>query len=131
MEDDMTFLQHILTPGQPLYWLMLCIPNSLVLVWAIKCALRTRWFILVGVAAVANMLAPWMTWVMFVRGNGLNAPGTPHWFNAVALILRTNAQTVCLLLLVPVLIVCRQRAVAKELSNQQIQTTGVPPEPDL
>jgi hypothetical protein len=100
----MTWFQEVFTPGRPLYWAMLCIPNGLVFLWAFAHTFRSRWFLLVCAAAMLNVLVPWMGQVVFIRNNGINAPGTPHWFDMLTAILWTNGQTICLLMLVPVLI---------------------------
>ena len=99
----MTLFQEVLTPGKPLYWAMLCVPNGLVLLWAVVQAFRNRRFLLVAAASVLNVGTPWMMHLVFIRGNGLNAPDSPHWFILVAVALAANVQTICLLLLLPVL----------------------------
>ena len=121
----MTLFQEVFTPGRPLYWVMLCVPNALILLWAIARTLRNRWFLLVAAAAILNVLPHWMMHVIFIRGNGLNAPGTPHWFDVLAFALATNSQTICLVLLVPVLMFCTRRK-EDQLSNQSIHATSEP-----
>lgn len=121
-----TWVQEICTPGRPLYWVILLVPNGLVFLWALSRALRIRWFLIVAAASVLNVIPPWMMYRIFIRNNGLEAPGTPHWFEIVAIILTTNAQTICLLLLVPVLIVCTKRMTGKKSSNQAFDATSEP-----
>ena len=104
----MTLFQQVFTPGTPFYWAILCVPNGLILFWAIVQAFRNRWFLLVAAAAILNVVSPWMMHLVFIRGNGLNAPSTPHWFDVLAIALATNVQTVCLLLLLPVLMSRKQ-----------------------
>jgi len=104
------------TPGRPVYWAILLVPNGLVFLWALVRALRIKWFLLVATASVLNIISPLMMYVIYVRGNGLNAPGTPDWFDGLAVILMTNAQTICLLVLVPVLIVCTRQMTSKNSS---------------
>ena len=113
----MTLFQQVFTPGRPLYWAMLCVPNGLILLWAIAQAFRNRHFLLVAAASVLNVLLPWMMYVIFIRGNGPNAPGTPHWFDVLAVALATNVQTICLLLLFPLVMFCKQRKTGDQSSN--------------
>ena len=101
--STMTLFHEVFTPGRPLYWVMLCVPNGLVLLWAVVKAFRYRRFLLVAAAAVLNVAPPWMMHLVFIRGNGLNAPDSPHWFIMLAVALAANVQTICLLLLLPVL----------------------------
>jgi hypothetical protein len=112
----MTWLQEMCTPGRPVFWVILLVPNGLVFLWALVRALRIKWFLLVATASVLNIISPLMMYVIYVRGNGLNAPGTPDWFDGLAVILMTNAQTICLLVLVPVLIVCTRQMTSKNSS---------------
>jgi len=97
-EDDMTVLQNILTPGRPLYWVMILLPNlAIVLLCAVKIR-KHRAFLLVIIGALINIALPYGHMVVFYRSNGLNAPDVPDWCAWTLVALGANQAALILIL---------------------------------
>lgn len=58
---------------------MIIIPNVIMLGTSIFYSMKHKAFLLLALAAVLNLGIPYGQMVIFNRGNGINAPGTPAW----------------------------------------------------
>jgi len=119
----MTVLQNILTPGRPLYWVMILLPNlAIVLLCAVKIR-KHRAFLLVIIGALINIALPYGHMVVFYRNNGLNAPGVPDWCAWTLAALGANQATLILILgfLTCILVAKRsERMKHREIVNQRM-----------
>ena len=94
----MNILRALGTPSSPAYWVMLCLPNLIILLFALRLAQKNRLQLLIAVAALGNVLAPLLLYTCERRSNGLNAPGVPQWVYISGILMMINIQTIALFL---------------------------------